>query len=286
MENPSPPPVFVSWFPGCAEPETLDKLSADTRAAGVEMRHLDDDARAISASDLRLSFHLPTPPQEQVMVNLATEDILTPYREGRMGLLSLSDAPFVGYHCGYSCLRVRKMVGPEQALSPTLGREETADRIAATITELRRLTGKRVLVENMDYGPTGAMEYVCEPPFIRELCERAGCGAIWDIGHALVSAAPLGSSENDYMESFVSELAPLLGEIHINSPSDGMDAHLPATRRELDWLRRMLAAGARPHCVVLERAWGEESGPHFAERLKPEVAQLLEMCSDFPGRSD
>ena len=273
------PRLFVSWFPGCAEPETLRYLDERTEAEGIEMRHLDDEARRIAASALSLSFHLPTAPDGDVHINLATDAILAPYREGRMAALSLSDVPFAGYHCGYSCLEVRKVVGPDEALSPTLSREETADRIVATLAELKGLTGREVLIENMDYGPTGAMEYVCEPAFMRELCERAGCGAIWDIGHALVSAAPLGLTETEYMESFVRELAPHLREIHINSALDGKDAHLPATDREYGWLRRMLAAGAEPYCVALERAWGDEEGLSFAQRLGAEVDQLKAVCA-------
>ena len=275
----SSPRFFVSWFPGCAEPETLRYLDEQTEAEGIEMRHLDDEARRIAASPLSLSYHLPTLPGEAVHINLATDALLTPYREGRMTALSLSDVPFAGYHCGYSCIEVRKIVGPDEALSPTLSREETADRIVATLLELRELAGREVLIENMDYGPTGAMEYVCEPAFMRELCERAGCGAIWDIGHALVSAAPLGLTETEYMESFVRELAPHLREIHINSALDGKDAHLPVTRRESGWLRRMLDVGAQPYCIVLERAWGEEAGTTFAGRLRDEVAELREVCA-------
>jgi uncharacterized protein (UPF0276 family) len=277
------PPLFVSWFPGCAEPAVLRALAERCGVEGVEVRYLDADAQAVLTSGLDLAFHLPTPPGEPVAINLVTEDILAPYRAGRMALVRESDAAFVGYHCGYSCERVQKNVGADLALSPTLGRQETAERMVAVIRELKRQTGKDVIIENLDYGPTGAMEYVCEPAFIRQVCEAAACGFLWDIAHALVSAPPLGLDEHGYMESFIRELGPLTREVHLNSPREGLDAHGPPTERELTWLRRLLRAGGTPHAVTLERDWRGLQGLDVVDALTHEVRAVRDMIGPGPG---
>ena len=139
------------------------------------MRLLDEHAKRLAATGVLVSFHLPTLPREPVPINLASREILVPYRKGRMGRLDLSKVPYLGYHFGYSCLKVKKMKGPEKALSETMSREETAERLGANVQELAALTGQEILVENTDYGPAEAFEYVCAPRFTRQVCERCGC---------------------------------------------------------------------------------------------------------------
>lgn len=279
MEFSRDPLVFVSWFPGCSDQTVLEFLAKDVGVDGIEMRYVGDEARKIADSGLLVSFHLPTLPGDHIQINLASDEVLAPYREGRMGLLELAGVPFLGYHFGYSCARVQKVNGPDVALSPTISREETAERIGATVQELTAITGKEVLVENMDYGPTGALEYVCEAGFTRQVCEEYGCGFIWDIGHGIVSAGAKRLTEEQYMGSYVEQLSRYVREIHINSPGYGKDLHLPATDRELGWLKRMLDAGAQPYALVVERAWGNLEGRHFADVLAPEVQAVREVLA-------
>lgn len=283
IEFPGHPLVFTSWFPGCAEPDVLRKLAVEAGAAGVELRYLHDDARRIAESPLSLSFHLPTLPGEEVAHNLLTGETLCLFADKGSDALALSDMPFLSYHLGFSCEKVQKIVGPDLACSPTLPREEVIGRIAATVKRLKDLSGKDILVENMDYGPTGALEYVCEPETIREICERAGCGALLDIAHAEVSAEPLGLSEEDYLGRMIGQLADIVREVHINAPRNGKDAHLSPTERELGWLRRLLAAGAQPEIVVLERDWSDREGAEFVDIIAPEARVLLDLCRDFPS---
>lgn len=280
--RPEHPLVFTSWFPRCAEPDTLRKLAEEAGVAGLELRYLHDDARRIAKSGLSLSYHLPTLPGEEVAHNLLTDETLRLFEAEESERLGLSDMPFLGYHLGFSCEKVRKVVGPDLSCSPTLPREEVTERIVGTLQRLKALSGREILVENMDYGPTGALEHVCEPECVREICDRAGCGALLDIAHAKVSAAPLGLSEEDYLGRMIEHLAPVVREVHINAPRDGRDAHLAPTEREMGWLRRLLEAGARPLVVVLERAWASMEGAEFADAIKPEAQALVELCRGFP----
>ncbi len=268
------PLLLASWFPGCSDEDAL-RLLKDAGVDGIELRHLGDEAARIRKAGLLVSFHLPTPNGEEPRINLCADDFCAPFKDGRMKGLALSDISFLGFHLGYSCLEARKVAGgPDLPLSPTLSEMETLSRIARTVRELRALTGREILVENLDYGPTGALEYVCEVPFIRRLCEESGCGLIWDISHAMVSAEPMGLTVVQYLSSYIKQLSPFVREIHLNRAHDGKDAHLPAGEEEHGWLRRGFEAGMRPIAVTLERHWGNESGAVFAARLAEELREL------------
>ncbi len=174
MQTDDGPSFLVSWFPGCSEPDVMARLRSGG-IDGFELRHVDEESLRIGAADMVVSFHLPflndgTRPE----INLANERILRPYREGRMAGLAASCLPFLGFHFGYSALEVEKRQGPEVAVSPTLSREETAARIGAAVAELAILAGREILLENMDYGPTGALEYVWDPQFLRACAEAWG----------------------------------------------------------------------------------------------------------------
>ncbi len=272
-------PLFlVSWFNGCSEPNVMARLRAGG-IDGFELRHVGEEALRIREGGMVVSFHLPfledgTPPE----INLAGERILRPFREGRMAGLAASCLPFLGFHFGYSAVEVEKRHGPEAALTPTLSREETAARIGASVAELAALTHKEILLENMDYGPTGALEYVCEPQFLRACADAWGCGTILDIAHAMVSAAALGCTTESYLESMIAETAHLVRSIHINAPHNGLDMHLPATPEVLHWLRRALSAGARPATIVLERILPAGLSPlAFAKMLASELGTLRDV---------
>ncbi len=274
------PLLLVSWFPGCSEPDVMARLRAGG-IDGIELRHVDEESLRIRDAGMVVSFHLPflndsTPPE----INLASERILRPYREGSMAGLAASCLPFLGFHFGYSALEVEKRHGPEMALTPTLSREETAARIGATVAELATLTGKEIVLENMDYGPTGALEYVCEPQFLRLCAEAWGCGTILDIAHAMVSAAPLGWTTERYLEALITETAHLVRSIHVSAPLNGLDMHLPATPEVLHWLRRVLCAGARPATIILERLLPTGLSPmRFAKMLLSELSPLRKACT-------
>ena len=280
MQTEGGPLFLVSWFPGCSGPDVMARLRAGG-IVGIETRCVGEESLRIRDAGMMVSFHLPfledcTPTE----INLAGERILRPYREGRMAGLAASCLPFLGFHFGYSAVEVEKRHGPDVAVTPMLPCEETAARIGATVAELAALTRKVILLENMDYGPTGALEYVCEPQFIRACAEAWGCGTILDIAHAMVSAAPLGRTTESYLEALIAETVHLIRSIHINAPLNGLDMHLPATPEVLHWLHRARSAGAHPSTIVLERIPPAGLSPmDFAGMLVSELPPLREACA-------
>jgi uncharacterized protein (UPF0276 family) len=103
------------------------------------------------------------------------------------------------------------------------------------------LDGVPLLLENYNYHPTNAYEYVCDPAIFSELIEAIGCEVLLDLAHARISAHNLGWPDpRAYLQAL-----PLhkVREIHINRPQydptreQMLDRHLPIQMDDLDLLR-------------------------------------------------
>lgn len=128
-----------------------------------------------------------------------------------------------------------------------------------------------LLLENYNYHPTNAYEYVCEPETFSALIQAVDCGVLLDLAHAQISAHNLGWRDvYTYLQAL-----PLdrVREIHINQPfydpnmGQMLDRHLPITRDDLDLLRWTLAH-TPAEAVTLE------SESPDVDTLRQEVALL------------
>ncbi len=66
---------------------------------------------------------------------------------------------------------------------------------------LRGHFGGGLKVENLNYFPTGAYDMVCEPSFITRIVEDLGLELLFDISHAMISAANLDVPIDSYVEA-------------------------------------------------------------------------------------
>lgn len=105
-----------------------------------------------------------------------------------------------------------------------------------------------VALENLDYNPGGAYEYVCEPDFIKEMVEKLDVYLAMDIAHLLVTAHNFGISPFKYIERLPLER---VGEIHISHPEGENDKHNCPTSFEYEMLEHILA-NSEPEFIVLE----------------------------------
>ncbi len=104
--------------------------------------------------------------------------------------------PFVvSFHLSFSS----KIVGIEgidnhnYAIGEVLSEEEVFESITESLNIISKMLRRRgydreILIENLDYHPTGAYEYVCKPKFISKITRKTGCKVLLDLAHTIISA--------------------------------------------------------------------------------------------------
>jgi len=124
---------------------------------------------------------------------------------------------------------------------------QTRDRVLSNIVRhgrrLREWATVPLLLENFNYHPTNAYEYICEPEVIHYILDEIGCGLLLDLGHSQICAHNMGWPS---AEAYLSSL-PLreVGEVHLSHPvtkgGQMYDMHQPAEARDLSLLAWVLA---------------------------------------------
>lgn len=148
------------------------------------------------------------------------------------------------------------------------------ERVIANIIKhgrrLRDWLNVPLLLENFNYHPTYAYEYICEPQLFSHLLDEIGCGMLLDLAHARISAHNMkawGHTER-YLEAL-----PLnkVREIHFTHPGwqgDQMvDLHGPVEEEDFVGLAWVLER-APVEAVTLE----VEDMP--ADRLLSQIATM------------
>src|SRR6266851_634648 len=119
---------------------------------------------------------------------------------------------------------------------------QSRETVVANITKhtkrLRDWVKIPVLLENFNYHPTNAYEYICEPEQYSQLLETTGCGMLLDLAHARISAVNM---KHPSERAYLSEM-PLnkVREIHFTRPGwqgdQRVDLHQPVQQDDLDIL--------------------------------------------------
>ena len=142
---------------------------------------------------------------------------------------------------------------PASALQP---REVALANIVRNGKRLKEWLGDTPLIlENFNYHPTNAYEYICEPDTFSQLIDEIGTDMLLDLAHAQISAFNMGwKNPREYLEQL-----PLdrVVEIHINHPYNDngkqmLDRHLPIGETDLDLLRWVLERTPKAQVVNLE----------------------------------
>lgn len=122
-------------------------------------------------------------------------------------------------------------------------REQVTANIIRNARRLMEWLGMPLLLENFNYHPTNAYEYICEPPFFSSLIHTIDCGVLLDLSHAQISAYNMGWDDpRRYLEAL-----PLdrVREIHISHPEvrgdQMLDMHQPIQQRDVELLAWTLA---------------------------------------------
>ncbi|MCM8530258.1 MAG: DUF692 family protein [Lentisphaeraceae bacterium] len=115
-------------------------------------------------------------------------------------------------------------------------REQMIANALGNLSKIRKIFGPHVsvIVENNNYYPTPAYDYVTDADFISEIVNGAGIGLLFDVSHAAVTAHNRGISFKDYIAAL-----PLASarQIHlcshgIRDDSIAFDAHEPPKENE------------------------------------------------------
>jgi len=144
-----------------------------------------------------------------------------------------------------------------------------------------------LLLENFNYHPTNAYEYICEPDTFSQLIDEIGCDMLLDLAHAQISAFNMGwKNPREYLEKLPLEKVV---EIHINHPYDDngkqmLDRHLPIGESDLDLLSWVLVHAPQVQVINLESESPSEEAFTNEIRLVRQVVGLT-VDDDDSGNS-
>ena len=141
-------------------------------------------------------------------------------------------------------------------------REVCLGNILRNGKRLQAWLGIPLLLENYNYHPTHAYEYICEPATLSAVIDALDCGMLLDLAHAQISAFNMGWSDP---RAYLAAL-PLarVREIHINHPYNDdnrqlLDRHLPLQTGDLELLRWVMERTPRLEVITLESESPDEA---------------------------
>jgi uncharacterized protein (UPF0276 family) len=179
------------------------------------------------------------------------DSVMIPARE----MLDTAKSPWLSTGIGASAEPQAHRGGPyrEGNASDLQTRERVVENITRHGRHLREWAGIPLALENFNYHPTNAYEYICEPALFSSLLEAIGADMLLDLAHARISANNMKwPSLHAYLEAL-----PLskVREIHVTRPGwqgDQMvDLHQPVQADDLEILDWVLKHTPNPY-VTLE----------------------------------
>ncbi len=184
--------------------------------------------------------------------------------------LALARSPWYSLHLGFSVEEVDFYDEAMQGLSPLQPRELVLERCITRLKQLKSLLPVPILIENLDYNPTQAYEYVCEPAFIQKVLAETDTWLLFDLAHARVSAHAFDISVEDYISQLPLEK---IRQIHLNHPGwrEGrlVDAHLALEEDDYQLFEQILSR-CQPWSVTLEYN-------HDPENILSQIKRLREI---------
>jgi len=176
----------------------------------------------------RKSMHvqyLLSPEQKSTTLNLASKETLRFIEEKDSALYQayrFLKPSMISFHLCFSSEEVETegIDNHNFAIGRVLSREETFERISVCLLiisdKFKNIGYKgKILIENLDYHPTGAYEHICEPNFISKIAEYTGCLILLDVAHTIISSHYLGIRAIDFVKGIGTDF---IYEVHVNSP--------------------------------------------------------------------
>ncbi len=169
--------------------------------------------------------YLLSPDQKPTTLNLVSADTLELLKDERSPLYQAYKflrPSVISFHLGFSSEEVgtEGIDNHNYTIGRVLSRDETFERISLsliTISDKFKKVGYKgkILIENLDYHPTGAYEHICEPSFISKMAAHTGCLILLDVAHIIISSHYLGVKPIDFVRAVGVDN---VFEVHVNSP--------------------------------------------------------------------
>jgi len=169
--------------------------------------------------------YLPSFGQRPTTLNLAsgkTLEIINDENSALYQAYRLLQPSMISFHLCFSSEEVgtEGIDNHNYAIGRVLSRDETFERISLsliTISDKFKKMGYKgkLLIENLDYHPTGAYEHICEPSFISKMAAHTGCLILLDVAHIIISSHYLGVKPIDFVRAVGVDN---VFEVHVNSP--------------------------------------------------------------------
>jgi hypothetical protein len=186
--------------------------------------------------------------------------------------LVLSRSPWYSLHLGFSVEEVDFYDEALQGISPLQPRELVLERCISRLKQLKSILSMPILIENLDYNPTQAYEYVCDPDFIQKVLSETDTYLLFDLAHARVTSHAFGISVEDYIAQLPLEK---IRQIHLNCPGwrEGrlVDAHLALEEDDYQLFEQILSR-CQPWSVTLEYN-------HDSENILSQIRQLRDFLN-------
>jgi len=186
--------------------------------------------------------------------------------------LVLSRSPWYSLHLGFSVEEVDFYDEALQGISPLQPRELVLERCISRLKQLKSILSMPILIENLDYNPTQAYEYVCDPDFIQKVLSETDTYLLFDLAHARVTSHAFGISVEDYIAQLPLEK---IRQIHLNCPGwrEGrlVDAHLALEEDDYQLFEQILSR-CQTWSVTLEYN-------HEPENILSQIRRLREILN-------
>lgn len=169
--------------------------------------------------------YLLSPDQKPTTLNLVSADTLELLKDERSPLYQAYKflrPSVISFHLGFSSEEVgtEGIDNHNYAIGRVLSRDETFERISLSLITISDKFEKmgykdKLLIENLDYHPTGAYKHICEPSFISKMAAHTGCLILLDVAHIIISSHYLGVKPIDFVRAVGVDN---VFEVHVNSP--------------------------------------------------------------------
>lgn len=152
--------------------------------------------------------------------------------------------------------------------------QENQNEIVARIDQVQTLLGRKIILENVSSYITYKHSEMTEWEFIRSVCERSGCGLLFDVNNLYVNATNYDFNPQTYIDHLPKNI---ISQIHLAGFSDQgtflFDTHSKPVFSEVWKLYEKVVRHAPDVPVIVE--WDENLPPYLELEAEAKKASAI-----------